>query len=73
MVTIDTLRLCGETLYGARWRRDLASTLGVSERTVLRWIAGDSPIPDIAGALDRALATRARKLDQIREQLEVDP
>lgn len=38
------LREAGEALYGPRWQSDLARDLGVSDRTVRRWVAGQ-PIP----------------------------
>ena len=34
-----------ESLWGLRWRLALAESLGVSERTVRRWAAGEFPIP----------------------------
>jgi DNA-binding transcriptional regulator YdaS (Cro superfamily) len=35
----------GEALYGPRWQSDLARDLGVSDRTVRRWVAGTHDVP----------------------------
>ena len=40
----------GEALYGPRFQRELAAALGVNERTMRRWLAGDTVPPD--GVLD---------------------
>lgn len=53
----DRLRRCGEALYGERWQSDLARALGVGDRRVREWMAGDRRVPsgvwsDIAGLLD---------------------
>jgi hypothetical protein len=40
------LREAGEALYGPRWQSDIARDLEVADRTVRRWIAGHTPIPD---------------------------
>jgi hypothetical protein len=42
----ETLRLVGEALYGPLWQSPLARNLGVADRTVRRWVAGDFAIPD---------------------------
>jgi hypothetical protein len=31
---------------GERWQTALAEYLGVADRTVRRWVAGESPVPD---------------------------
>jgi hypothetical protein len=36
----------GVALFGPRFRVDLADALGVSERTVRRWLAGEWVIPE---------------------------
>jgi DNA-binding XRE family transcriptional regulator len=36
----------GEALYGPRFQRELAEALGVNERTMRRWVAGDFEPPD---------------------------
>lgn len=42
----DKLIKYGEALYGPRFQRELAEVLGVNERTMRRWIAGDTSPPD---------------------------
>jgi len=70
---IKLLKACGEALYGARWQTDLASGLAgelqVSDRTMRRWVAGDSAIP--AGLwidLMRMMLERAATLDELAER-----
>lgn len=46
----DIISKYGEALYGPRYQRELAEALGVNERTMRRWIAGDTSPPD--GVLD---------------------
>lgn len=36
----------GEALYGPRFQRELAEALGVNERTMRRWVAGEFEPPD---------------------------
>ncbi len=35
----------GEALYGPRWQSELARDLGVSDRTMRRWVADTSAVP----------------------------
>ena len=39
------LQAVGRALYGARWQCALAADLGVSDRTVRRWVAGEARAP----------------------------
>lgn len=55
---IDTLRAAGAVLYGPAWQSELARQLGVADRTVRYWVAGERPIPagvwaDIARLLEQ--------------------
>ena len=43
---IKTLEKYGEALYGPRYQRELAFALGVNERTMRRWVAGDTSPPE---------------------------
>jgi hypothetical protein len=45
-MTPDRLANAGRALYGERWQTSLAVDLRVSDRTMRRWLVGDSPIPD---------------------------
>ena len=40
-MTASHIREAGEALYGPRFQSDLARLLGVSDRTVRRWCAGE--------------------------------
>ncbi len=44
--TPDAFRAIGYALYGTGWQSALAHALGISARTVRRWAAGSSPVPD---------------------------
>lgn len=44
-MTREDLKDVGPLLFGSLWQTDLAKSLGVSDRTVRRWVAKDSPIP----------------------------
>ena len=44
-MTPARLTTIARTLHGERFQTALAHDLGVSERTVRRWVAGTSPIP----------------------------
>ena len=61
----------GRALYGVRWQSEMARDLGVNERTVRRWAAGEYEAPDGVYAELRALATRRlRLLASIRAKLQ---
>ena len=45
-MTPDELAATGRALYGERWQTALAQDLQVADRTMRRWVSGDSPIPD---------------------------
>lgn len=42
----NTIIQYGEALYGPRFQRELAQALGVNERTMRRWVAGDTTPPE---------------------------
>ena len=57
-MTPTLLAEIGRLLHGSMWQRALAADLAVNERTVRRWAAGDSAIPDgvlveLIGRLER--------------------
>src|SRR5882757_2396591 len=41
----EELAKAGCALYGERWQTSLAQELKVADRTMRRWLAGESPIP----------------------------
>lgn len=64
------LREAGKALYGPRWQSDIARDLGVSDRTVRRWDAGQNAIPPGVWANIRALlTTRGVALASVRRKL----
>ncbi|HVA13802.1 MAG TPA: hypothetical protein VNF99_11170 [Stellaceae bacterium] len=68
----------GTTLYGEgeAWPSRLAEDLGINERTLRRWIAGESAIPEpvwdelinIAIGRARAIADLVPKIDQAKSR-----
>jgi hypothetical protein len=59
----DNLIKIGEALYGPRYQRDLAEALGVNERTMRRWIAGDfEPPATLLPELKALLRDRAKRI-----------
>lgn len=71
-MTRDQLITCGAALYGRHWQTDLAEALGVTARTIRRWVAGD-PIPPGAAAIipiimrDRADSLKMLAMSMIRQ------
>lgn len=55
----------GEALYGPRFQRELAQALGVNERTMRRWLAGDTTPPD--GVLGDLKAIVAEKIETLKK------
>ena len=44
-MSTDLLKRCGEALYGPRWQSELAREMGVSTRTMRRWLASPKDMP----------------------------
>ena len=62
----DMLIKYGEALYGPRFATDLARDLGVSDRTMRRWLAGDTNPPEgILADLKRLARERIEALKSI--------
>jgi len=61
---------CGQALYGQQWQSALARDLGVSDRTVRRWVAGERGAP-VGVYLDllRLTQEHARVLDAVADRL----
>ena len=60
----------GEALYGSRWQSDMSRALGVSDRTVRRWVADSSAVP--AGVyldLLRITQEHAGALDALEQRI----
>lgn len=70
----DLLVSAGEALYGPQWQTAIAADLGVTSRTVRRWLAGEWPVPDDA-LIDLATLCRDRskQLSHIARTMAVTP
>jgi hypothetical protein len=59
----EVLKLAGRALYGERWQVPLARDLGISDRTVRYWVAGNHPRPpDLNQRLVALLRERGEEL-----------
>jgi hypothetical protein len=60
---LQLLQQVGEALYGPRWQSSLSHQLGVSDRTMRRWFAGEHPVPDgVRDDLRRLVKERAAEV-----------
>ena len=72
-MTANELRHCGEVLYGPRFQRTLANVLGINERTIRRWVAGDRPVPPgVQQEIARLLKKRAAKAARLAADIHKD-
>lgn len=55
----------GEALYGPRWQTDMANALGVSDRTMRRWVANEPVGWNVIADVERLLGGRKGSIDQI--------
>ncbi|MCI3131886.1 helix-turn-helix domain-containing protein [Phenylobacterium aquaticum] len=70
-MTPEDLSEKGRVLHGARWQTALARDLSVTDRTMRRWLAGQSPIPDMVEAKVQGLL--ARRMSELRGMSEERP
>lgn len=69
-ITPALLGRVGEALYGPRWQSELARVFAVNDRTVRRWVSGDSPVPPgIIGQLVEQLEDRQDAVADLLEQI----
>jgi hypothetical protein len=62
-MTPDKLASMGRALYGDRWQTSLATELNIADRTIRRWMSGDSSIPDaVEPELRRRLIERVNEI-----------
>ena len=67
-MTPEKLATIGTALYGERWQTPLANDLQVADRTMRRWLAGESPIPgNIATELLALFERRKRTLNALTD------
>ena len=63
---VQLLRRVGAALYGDRWQSALALDLSVTDRTMRRWVSGDSPVPGpIWGEVRVIVARRGAVLGEL--------
>jgi hypothetical protein len=63
-MTPDQLAAAGRALYGERWQTSLAADLHVVDRTMRRWLAGETSIPDgLKNELRELLIKRVNEID----------
>ena len=69
-MTPELLTECGQVLYGQQWQSALARDLGVGDRTIRRWVAGQFPVPvGVRADLVTMLKERGVMLDALAERL----
>ena len=65
-MTPALLSQAGQALYGPRWQSELGRDLDIDDRTMRRWVAGDSPVPSgVTVDLLRLLTQRAADIDDL--------
>ena len=63
MNDIQKLKMIGMVMFGEQWQSAIAKKLGVNDRTVRRWVAGEIQInQNIFADLQRAIIERQRQL-----------
>jgi hypothetical protein len=62
----DQLAAVGRALYGERWQTSLAADLHIADRTMRRWLAGETSIPHgLKNELRALLINRANEIDGV--------
>lgn len=70
MTDADLLNATATALYGAQWQSALARALDVADRTVRRWAAGDTPVPEgVWLDISEIIADRILELRDLRKTL----
>lgn len=64
---MEWLRRIGPLIYGPTWQTGVSKALDVSTRTVLRWLAGEYPIPD--GVIDELRQIAKQRQAEIGDAL----
>lgn len=69
-LTPDLLRQVGEAVHGRQWQTPLAGSLGISDRHLRKWIAGDRPIPaDLLKTLVDLLRWKHQQVQSARDRV----
>ena len=70
-MTIEQLEQAGQLLYGNLWQSALARALDVDNRTVRRWVSGESAIKQsIAQEIIELLKNNQSQINQFIETLD---
>ena len=64
MTPSDHLAAAGRALYGQLWQSALARDLGVNDRTMRRWVAGQEPPETIWADVRSLLEARKQKISE---------
>ena len=64
-----TLPTISTLLYGPHWQSELARALGVSDRTIRRWAAGQAPPESVWRDIARLARDRVSELQEAVEGL----
>lgn len=69
-MTPEFLGRCGKALFGTSWQSELSRALNVSDRTVRRWAAGTSPVPEsVAEEIAKLLSERGADIEALLRDL----
>lgn len=71
MTNQEMLIATGEALYGPRWQRNLARDLGVFDRTMRRWAAGNGIPDDLPARLAPTVQTHLIALSKVKHALDL--
>jgi hypothetical protein len=66
----EMLRQAGEALYGERWQSELSRAIGVSDRTMRRWISAPYEIPGgVWNDIQQLLLQRRAAIEKLRNEI----
>ena len=66
----EMLRLAGEALYGERWQSELSRAVGVSDRTMRRWVSDPYEIPGgVWNDIQQLLLARGVAIEKLRNEI----
>jgi plasmid maintenance system antidote protein VapI len=62
----QTFIAAGEAAFGSQWQTEISRSLDVADRTVRRWISGNSKIPDgVALEINSLLKERIKMIEAV--------
>jgi len=66
----EMLRQAGEALYGERWQSELSRAVGVSDRTMRRWVSDPYEIPGgVWNDIQQLLLSRGVSIEKLRNEI----